>query len=92
MVLLELVLPLVQPIQFIYISVHNIKNLKDGIYKYQSVEHKLNEKVKGNKSKELYQAALNQSAIRSSAGVIIITAEYDKTTRKYGQRGKKYNI
>ncbi|MFW6282031.1 MAG: SagB/ThcOx family dehydrogenase [bacterium] len=74
----------------IYFSAHNIKNLEDGIYKYDPEEHILKQKNSQNKSDELFKAALNQNPVKDSAGVIIISALYERTTKKYGERGKKY--
>ena len=44
----------------------------------------------GDRRDRLARAALGQSWVADSAAVLIITAVYERTTRKYGERGKRY--
>ncbi|MFW6295406.1 MAG: SagB/ThcOx family dehydrogenase [Halanaerobium sp.] len=74
----------------IFLSAQNIKDLESGIYHYRPEEHQLVKKVERNQSKSLEKAALNQGAVAEAAAVIIITADYSRTTERYGDRGKKY--
>jgi SagB-type dehydrogenase family enzyme len=39
---------------------------------------------------DLSAAALNQECVRDGAIAIVITAVYKRTTRKYGDRGRRY--
>lgn len=74
----------------LYIVAGNVSGLADGLYLYVPEKHELTMKEKGDKRLELTNAALNQEAIKMAAFSIIITAVYEKTTWKYGQRGIQY--
>jgi SagB-type dehydrogenase family enzyme len=39
---------------------------------------------------QLYQAALNQEAVRNASAVIVFSAVYERTQVKYGERGAQY--
>jgi len=68
----------------------DVSGLESGIYRY-SVEHHALKPVATNDPRErLARAALGQSWLADSAAVLVLTAVYERTTRKYGQRGKRY--
>jgi SagB-type dehydrogenase family enzyme len=74
----------------VYIVAGNINNLPSGIYKYRPQKHELMRIAKGDKRKELSAAALGQLWVADGAVVIILSAVYERTTRKYGERGIRY--
>lgn len=74
----------------IYIVVGNVINLSPGIYKYNPKNHELVLIMKGDKRKELAISALGQKWIEEGAIVIVISAVYERTTSKYGERGIRY--
>ena len=74
----------------LYVVNGNITTLPAGVYHYQPSAHALEEIAKGDKRKLLTGAALMQEAINKSAAIIVIAAEYKRTTGKYFKRGKKY--
>lgn len=66
--------------------------LAQGVYHYLPQPHKL-EKIKdGDLRAELAKAALDQWWIEETSCDIVITAVYERTMAKYGQRGIKYAI
>ncbi len=66
--------------------------LPKGVYHYLPSEHGL-EKVKdGNLLPALAKAGLDQRWIKEASCDIVITAVYERTMAKYGQRGPKYAI
>jgi len=74
----------------IYLSVNKGNNvLKPGLYKYSSEKHSLKEIISRNITKELSQAAYQESMILEAPITIIITAIYEKTERRYGSRGRE---
>ena len=73
----------------IYVLAGNVNGLKDGIYKYQSNGHYLMTITDGDKRAELCAAALGQEMIKEAAAVIVYSAVYHRTTKKYGTRGKE---
>jgi len=74
----------------LYVAVGNVENLAPGVYKYRPERHELfkisNDDVRG----ELAKAALGQGWVKEGAIDIVIAAVYERTTRKYGDRGVKY--
>jgi SagB-type dehydrogenase family enzyme len=75
----------------VYFVAGNVNDLSDGVYKYNPHKHELVRVMQGgDKRSELCSAALNQPCIKNSAGVIILAAVYERTTRKYGERGIRY--
>jgi len=73
-----------------YIVAGNVNDLPDGIYRYKPHVHELEMVTKGDKRKELCNAALGQPSVRDAALVIIFSAVYERTTVKYGERGIRY--
>lgn len=63
---------------------------KDGIYRYIPQDHKLIQVKKGDARSRLSGAALSQGAISNAPLNIVITAIYERTTVKYGERGIRY--
>jgi len=74
----------------VYVVAGNVDNLPDGIYKYKLRAHELVLVAKGDKRDELCAAALGQASIKYSAAVIVFAAVYERTTKKYGDRGVRY--
>lgn len=74
----------------VYVVVGNVDNLPDGIYKYKPRGHELVLVAKGDKRDELCAAALGQASIKYSAAVIVFAAAYERTTKKYRERGIRY--
>jgi SagB-type dehydrogenase family enzyme len=74
----------------VYVVVSNVEGLPAGIYHYLPEGHELELVTEGNARDELTEAALSQSAVRDGAISIVITAIYERTTGKYGERGIMY--
>ncbi len=73
-----------------YLIVNNVENVEQGIYKYDVEEHKIVMIRKGYFNEQLSFAALNQSCVKDASVIVILCADYAKTTRRYGDRGIKY--
>jgi len=74
----------------VYVVVGGVKNLTEGVYKYKPQEHELTKVLDGDKREELTKAALGQAWVKEAAINIVITAVYERTTVKYGDRGIRY--
>ncbi len=74
----------------LYVVAGNVNGLPAGIYKYRPKNHELLRVVEDDKRNDLCSAALGQSSIRRAAAVLVLTAVYDRTTSKYGERGIRY--
>jgi len=74
----------------VFVASGNINNLVPGVYQYQPSGHLLQLITEGDKLNALANAAHLQGSINRSAAVIIITADYSRTTKKYSDRGIRY--
>ena len=74
----------------IYIATGNVTDIKNGVYKYMPHEHELKLMFEGDKRSHLASAALGQDCINSGAAVIVISAIYERVTKKYMERGIRY--
>jgi len=65
--------------------------IKDkGIFHYESEKHKLKSIKEGNFGKYLANASLNQMFIFEAPLNIVICADFNRTCRRYGDRGVRY--
>jgi len=67
-----------------------VTGVNPGVYHYLAMKHSLQLVKEGDLRKELASAALNQEFIAQAPLDIVITAEYNRTTLRYGTRGEKY--
>lgn len=74
----------------IYLSVRKVENLEAGIYHYDVYNHVLGLIKRGDISRDLYSASLQQECILNAPLVIIVSVVYKRTTSKYGIRGYRY--
>ncbi len=74
----------------LYVVAGNVSNLVPGVYKYNPLEHRLERVAAGDKRNELCAAALSQSAVKEGAMAIVFSGVYERTTKKYGERGIRY--
>jgi len=73
-----------------YLMVRDVEGLEPGIYHYSSSGHTLEMTKDQDARKRLSRAALEQEMIEEAQVNIIIAADYDRTTGRYGQRGIRY--
>ena len=74
----------------LYLISGQVDELPSGVYRYHPEEHKLEQIMLGDYRQELSQAALNQEFIQDAPAVLLISAIYQRTTGKYGERGIQY--
>lgn len=74
----------------VYVAVGNVDKLSPGVYKYNSQKHELMKLGDTDVREKLAEASLGQTSVREGAIDIVITAVYERTTRKYGDRGVRY--
>ncbi len=74
----------------LYLVADDVTGLDDGVYHYIPKGHYIkkikDEQIKG----ELTTAALGQSFISDAPIILVISAVYERTTYRYGDRGKRY--
>lgn len=74
----------------VYAVVGNVAGLDPGVYRYIPGTHSLVKVLDGDCRNPLSQAALNQEWVSRGAIDIVITAVFERTTVKYGDRGIRY--
>ena len=63
---------------------------KNGVYRYQPLNHSLALVKEGDKRKELSEAALGQGFIGQVPVDLVITADVAKCAKRYGDRAQRY--
>lgn len=74
----------------LYLVAGSVEGLTEGVYKYRPDGHELIRSVDGDKRIELSRAALGQTSVRDAGAVLLLTAVYERTTARYGERGILY--
>jgi SagB-type dehydrogenase family enzyme len=74
----------------VHVVAGNVSELPAGTYLYKSQDHGLLKIEDGDMRTALGRAALGQSPIKNAAAVLVISALYERTTVKYGERGIRY--
>ena len=74
----------------VYAVIGNAEGAAPGVYVYEPASHTLTRVMDGDQRQSLAQAALGQASVKQGAIDIVITAVYEKTTVKYGERGIRY--
>jgi len=62
----------------------------NGLYHYVPQEHKVIIESLDDLRLKLWEAGLKQDAIREAPAVFVITAVYERTAKKYGDRAERY--
>jgi SagB-type dehydrogenase family enzyme len=74
----------------LYLVVGNVVNLSEGLYKYLPETHEIVKVFDGDIKRELASAAMGQSSVENAPLDLVITAVYERTTGKYGEKGIRY--
>lgn len=75
---------------YVVVGVGGVVGLKAGVYKYDPESHEIRLVVPGDLREVLAEACLGQSWVREAPVDIVITAVYERTTSRYGERGVRY--
>ena len=75
---------------YVVVGENGRENLKAGVYHYLPEKHAVEIGKSGDLRHELAQAALGQYFIAEAPITLVIAAEHERTTGKYGQRGIRY--
>jgi len=73
-----------------YLVAGTVEAVSAGVYRYDPAENKLMEVRDGDIRAELASAALGQRFIEEAAISIVLSAVYERTTNRYGDRGIRY--
>jgi SagB-type dehydrogenase family enzyme len=74
----------------IYAVVGDVEGLEPGVYHYMSGSHSLKKIIEGDLREQLSTSALGQRCIAEAPVTVVVTAVFDRTTRRYGERGIRY--
>jgi len=74
----------------IYAVVGDVEGLEPGVYHYISGSHSLKKTVEGDLREQLSASALGQRCVAEAPVTVVVTAVFDRTTRRYGERGIRY--
>lgn len=74
----------------LYVVTGRIEGLAQGVYHHDPRQHHFMNTSDGDLRETLTRAALSQDWIKPASAVIVFTADYERTTRKYGKRGQRY--
>jgi SagB-type dehydrogenase family enzyme len=74
----------------LYVVAQEVTGLPDGIYHYDPWAHELARRRSGRFHEQLAGMAFGQEVIRNANLVLCLTAIFERTTWKYGQRGYRY--
>lgn len=74
----------------VYVAIGNVRGVAKGVYKYNPYKHELVKVKDGDVRDKLTAAARWQRWVGKGAIVIVFSAVYKRTTKKYGQRGIRY--
>lgn len=74
----------------LYVLAGRVEGLPQGVYRYRPHDHVLVTTESRDRRADLARAALGQTWVQAGAIAMVITAVYERTTRKYGERGLRY--
>jgi SagB-type dehydrogenase family enzyme len=77
------------PLQ-LYAACRNVNGMTGGVYRYDPAHHDLLLLSPGRQCEKLFDVARGQEWIASASAVICIAANFERTTSKYGVRGRGY--
>ena len=74
----------------VYVAVERVDGLRAGVYRYAPRQHRLELVLARSVREQLCRDALSQSAVVDAPVTLAFAAVFERTTRKYGERGRRY--
>lgn len=74
----------------LYLVAGAVEGLESGIYRYLPAGHSLELTSAGDRRLPLSKAAFGQTWVAEASAIFVFGAVYERTTRKYGKRGRRY--
>jgi SagB-type dehydrogenase family enzyme len=74
----------------IFLLAGEVKGLDAGVYRYEPGKHAITLTKQGDLRQKVTQASLDQEEILKAPANLIISAVYERTMGKYGERGIRY--
>jgi len=76
----------------VYVVAGGVRRLNAGVYRYSPKGHRLEAGVDGDARRPVAKACLNQMWVADAPVILVITAQYERMTGKYGRRGVQYAV
>jgi len=74
----------------IYVIVNNVQDLEKGVYHYAVPDHALELVKSGDFGKKITSAGLKQEMLGDANATFVLSAVFNRTRHKYGERGYRY--
>jgi SagB-type dehydrogenase family enzyme len=74
----------------VFLAAGDVSGLRPGVYRYVPRDHRLVPGLPGDLRSRIAEAALDQEWIATAPAVIVFTAVYERTARKYRKRTGRY--
>ncbi len=74
----------------LYAVVGKVEGLEPGVYHFLPAEHALEKTIAGDLREALARACLHQMWAAEAPFLVVISAVYERTTSRYGERGYRY--
>jgi SagB-type dehydrogenase family enzyme len=75
---------------YLVVGEQGVEGLGEGVYHYLPQRHSLELSLQGDVRQTLARFSVDQTFIAEAPLSLVITAEYERTTWKYGERGVRY--
>jgi SagB-type dehydrogenase family enzyme len=75
---------------YLVVGKQGVEGLGEGVYHYLPQSHSLEPTLEGDVRQTLARLSVEQMFIADAPLSLVITAEYERTTKKYGDRGVRY--
>ncbi|MGQ9573458.1 MAG: SagB/ThcOx family dehydrogenase [Dehalococcoidia bacterium] len=75
---------------YLVVGKQGVEGLREGVYRYLPQSHSLEPTLQGDLRHTLAKLSVEQMFIAEAPLSLLITAEYERTTAKYGERGVRY--
>jgi SagB-type dehydrogenase family enzyme len=74
----------------VYPVITNVEDLTTGVYRYAVTDHQLEVVHEGDFGRDMVRAAFGQSFLGEANAVLVLSAIFYRTQRRYGERGNRY--
>ena len=75
---------------YLVVGKQGVEGLGEGVYHYLSQSHSLEPARQGDVRQTVARLSLEQMFVAEAPLSLLITGEYERTTKKYGERGMRY--
>jgi len=74
----------------VHLVAGDVWGVPPGVYRYEPRAHRLVLASQGDRRADIVEASLDQDWLAEAPAIVVLTAVYERTTRKYGERAARY--